>query len=160
VSEHPVKRGGPEGAHLVEGDVHNLSFLARVVDVICIYGLVAFCKKEQIKTVVNKTYLNILTESLELVNFAAQRLGSSEWVGGLDLVNQDSVGVDLTDVVGLLQVVPGDLVVRRDVVAASQPTDSQINVGNARVHVYKHDVVVEYENIEHEECHFGQEGDE
>jgi len=141
VSEHPVKRGGPEGAHLVEGDVHNLSFLARVVDVICIYGLVAF-------------------ESLELVNFAAQRLGSSEWVGGLDLVNQDSVGVDLTDVVGLLQVVPGDLVVRRDVVATSQPTDSQINVGNARVHVYKHDVVVEYENIEHEECHFGQEGDE
>lgn len=141
MSEHPVKCGGPKGPHLVEGDVHNLSFLARVVDVIRIYGLVAF-------------------ESLELVNFAAQRLGSSEWVGGLDLVNQDSVGVDLTDVVGLLQVVPGDLVVRRDVVAASQPTDSQINVGNARVHVYKHDVVVEYENIEHEECHFSQEGDE
>lgn len=136
MSEHPIERGSPERAHLMEGDIHNLSFLVRVVDVIRIYGLVTF-------------------ESLELVNFTAQRLGSSEWVGSLDLINQDSVGVDLTDVVGLFQVVPGDLVVRWDVVAASQPTDPKINVGNARVHMYKHDVVVEYENIEDEECHFG-----
>lgn len=109
MSEHAVECGGPKGAHLVEGDVHDLSFLTRVVDVIGVYSLLTL-------------------ESLELVHFAAQGLACYEWVRGLDLVDQDSVLVDLSYMVSLLQVVPRDFIVRRNVVATAESADSKVNV--------------------------------
>lgn len=132
MGEHSVEGGMSEGSHVVEGDVDDLSFLTRVVDIIGIHSLVVF-------------------ESLELIHFAAQRLGCCEWVRCPNFINQDSVGVDLSNVIGLLEVVPGDLVVRGDVVAAAKPTDSQVDVRNACVHVYLHDVLIKDEHIEHEE---------
>lgn len=100
MGEHAVECRLPKAAHLVEGDVNDLSFLICVVDVIGVYSLVTF-------------------ESLELIHFAAKRLGCGEWVGSFDLVHQDSIGVDLSHVVGLLEVVPGDLIVRGNVVATA-----------------------------------------
>jgi len=141
VSKHAVERGSPEGAHLVEGDVHDLSFLTRVVDVIGVYSFLTL-------------------ESLELIHFTAQGLACNERVRGLDLVDQDSVLVDLSNVVSLLQVVPRDFVVSRNVVTSAESADSKVNVRNARVHVYEDDVVVEYEGVEHKESYFGEEGDE
>jgi len=141
MGEHSIECGMPEGAHVMEGDVDDLTFLTCVVDIIRIHSLFVF-------------------ESLELIHFATKRLRCCEWVGSLNLINQDSVRVDLCDVVGLLQVVPGDLVVRGDVVAAPKPANSQINVRNSGVHVYIHDVLIEYEHIEHEERYFSQERDE
>jgi len=141
VGEQAVQGRSPEGAHLVERNVHDLPLLSGVVDVVGFNCL-------------------SLSESLELIHLAAQGPASGEWVRRLDLVNQDSVLVDLSHVVGLLQVVPRNLVVRGDVVATSQATDSQVNVRNARVHVHEHDVIVENVDVHHEQAHLRQEGDE
>jgi len=63
-------------------------------------------------------------------------------------------------VIRLLQVVPRNLVVRRYVVTTTQPCDPKINVGDARVTVHKHYVVVEDEAVDDDEGELGEEGDE
>lgn len=109
MSEHAIERGSPKGAHLVERDVHDLSFLTCVVDVISVHSLLTL-------------------EALELIHFAAQGLACYERVRSLYLVDQDPVLVDLSYVVSLLQVVPRDFVVSRDVVPSTKATNSKVDV--------------------------------
>ena len=57
---------------------------------------------EQIQTVVNMTNLNyfttgvLLTESLELIHLANKRLSGGKRIRRPNLVDQDSIGVDLS----------------------------------------------------------------
>lgn len=97
ISQHAIERGVSECAHLSKGDVDDLSFFVRKVDIIRIDGLFVF-------------------ESLKLIGLAHKRFCCCKGVRDRNSVNQDSVSVDLSQVIGHLQVVPRDLVVSGDIV--------------------------------------------
>ncbi len=106
----------------------------------------------------------ILTESLELVAFGDFRLVVSVSWGDFVPIDNDSVVVDLTKAIGLLQVVPADLVVEWNVVSLSKSRNTHVNVMDSRIVVDKDNVVVEDKDVEdehselHHECH--EESDE
>lgn len=62
----------------------------------------------------------ILTEALELVALGNLGFIIGESALNLKLINNDAVVVDFTERVSLAEIVPADLVVEGDVVAAAQ----------------------------------------
>jgi len=77
VRQHAVKGRVSEGAHLAERDVYYLPFLTCIVNVVSIYSFVVF-------------------ESLELIHLANKRLSGGKRIRRPNLVDQDSIGVDLS----------------------------------------------------------------
>ena len=88
-----------------------------------------------------------LTESLELVALCSLGLVICEGAADFVFVDHNSIVVNFTEAVRLLQIVPADLVVVRDVIAFAVTTDAHIDVVNPGIVVHKDDVVVEDENI-------------
>ena len=62
----------------------------------------------------------ILTEALELVALGNLGFIIGESALNLKLINNDAVVVDFTERISLAEIVPADLVVEGDVVAAAQ----------------------------------------
>ena len=75
-----------------------------------------------------------------------------------DFVDNNPVIVDLSQAVGLFQIVETDFIVKRYVVTLAGSCDTDHNIFNARVAMDEADVVVEYEDIDnqseelHQEC--------
>lgn len=88
-----------------------------------------------------------LTESLELVALCSLGLVIGEGAADFVFVDHNSIVVNFTEAVRLLQIVPADLVVVRDVIAFAVTTDAHVDVVNPGIVVHKDDVVVEDKNI-------------
>ena len=75
-----------------------------------------------------------------------------------DLIDHNPVVVDLSQAIGLFQIVETDFIVKRYVVTLAGSRDTNHNIFDARVAVDEADVVVEYEDINyqseelHQEC--------
>ena len=95
---------------------------------------------------------------MELVAFRNLWLIICERTWYHDFVNNNPVVVDLSQAVGLFQIVETDFIVKRYVVTLASSCDTDHNIFNARVAVDEADVVVEYEDIDnqseelHQEC--------
>lgn len=78
----------------------------------------------------------------------------------LVFVHYDSIVVYFAQTVGLLQVVPRNFVVKRDVVSFAQARYPQINVQDSRIIMHIDDVVVEGEAVDDEHEDLRDEGEE
>lgn len=72
------------------------------------------------------------------------------WLARLHGVHYDPVVVNFSNLVQVAQVVEGHLVVLRDEEVAHLPTDAHVDVAEPPVHVDKHYVVVENEEVHYE----------
>ena len=104
--------------------------------------------------------LQLLTESLELITLRHLGFVVREGATDLVLVYDDAVIVDLTKTVGLLQIVPADFIVKRDMVPLAKSTDPHVDVVDSGIVMDENDVVVEDENIDNEHRELHQEGHE
>ena len=87
---------------------------------------------------------------MELIAFRNLWLIICERTWYHDLIDNNSVVVDLSQAVGLFQIVETDFIVKRYVVTLASSCDTDHNIFNARVAVDEADVVVEYEYIDYQ----------
>ena len=97
---------------------------------------------------------------MELVAFCSSWLVIGEGAWNHDLVDHDSVVVDLGEAVRLFQEVEADFVIKWYVVSFSGACNSNDNVLDSGVAMHETNVVVEEESIQNQRKELDQEGDE
>jgi hypothetical protein len=75
-------------------------------------------------------------------------------------IDNDSIVVDLTNLIEMAKVIKADLVILWDKEIAELATDAHVDVCQSSVHVDKDDVVVEDEQIDDEETQMDDESQE
>ena len=100
----------------------------------------------------------LIDETLELVRFGHLGLVISECRGDLVPIDDNTIVIDLTKAVSLFQIAEAYLIIKWNVIALAQATDTHVDVVDARIIMYKHDVVVEDEYVDNEHGELDEEG--
>ena len=95
---------------------------------------------------------------MELIRLRAQ-CAICERFRYLQIIHYNSVFVDFTKVVGLLEIAPAHLVVLRQVVALAVSADTQIDILDLCIAMYEYDVLVVYVDVDNSNCKLQQECD-
>ena len=97
---------------------------------------------------------------MELIAFCNLWLIICERTWHHDFIDNNPVVVDLSQAIGLFQIVETDFIVKGYIITLAGSCDTNHNIFDARVAVYEADVVVEYEDIDYQSEELNQECDE